>query len=65
MTNGPHITTLFGGFGAMPMIIIVNERFAEALLHNKMRDFWAETKKSRRNKASVEELSYRLYWAKI
>ena len=35
---------------------IVNERFAEALLHNNGRDFWAEAKKIRRNKVSVSSI---------
>ena len=34
----------------------MNGRFAEALLHNNGRDFWAEAKKIRRNKASMSSI---------
>jgi len=35
---------------------IVNERFAEALMHNNGRDFWIKPKKIRRNKASLSSI---------
>jgi len=35
---------------------IVNKRFADALLNNNGRDFWAETKKIRHNKASLSSV---------